>query len=80
LQTDIERGDRYRDVHCGLYGIPGAEWIVDALFRGIDGVAYAQLVCASDLSLRKTLSLYALNDRRRFLRVSDADASWQLAS
>ena len=69
LQSDIERGHRYRDVHLGLFGIPGTEWIVDALFRGIDGVAYAQLMCASDSTLRKTLSLYALNDDRRFLRL-----------
>ncbi len=68
--SSIERGYRYRHVHPGLFGTLGTEWIVDALFRGTDGVAYARLICASDVTLRKTLSVHALNDARRFLRVS----------
>jgi hypothetical protein len=63
----VERGQRYRDVHpCGPLG---TEWIVEALFRGTDGVQYALLVCASDLTLEKTLSVDILNDRSRFQRV-----------
>jgi hypothetical protein len=74
--SSIERGHRYRHVHPGLYCTPGTEWIVDGLFRGTDGVPYARLICALDLTLRKTLSIYALNDRRRFLRVSSHQASF----
>ena len=72
----IERGHRYRHVHPGLYGSPGTEWIVDGVFRGTDGVPYARLVCALDSTLHKTLSVYALNDRRRFLRVSSRQTSF----
>jgi hypothetical protein len=40
-----------------------------AVFRGTDGVVYAQLVCASDLTQQKTQSVHALTDRRRFQRL-----------
>jgi hypothetical protein len=65
----VERGQRYRDAHPGAFGPLGTEWIVEALFRGTDGVKYAQLVSASDLTQQKTLSVDVLNDRRRFRRV-----------
>jgi hypothetical protein len=76
LPSNVERGQHYRDVHPGLYGTPSADWIVDVVFRGTDGVAYAHLMCAADSTLRKTLSLHALNDRRRFLRVLQMSASY----
>jgi hypothetical protein len=44
----VELGHRYRDVHPGAFGASGTEWIVVAVFRGTDGIQYAQLVCASD--------------------------------
>jgi hypothetical protein len=47
----------------------GDKWIVDAVFQGADGVVYAQLVCATDLTQQKTLSVRALTDRRRFQRL-----------
>ena len=65
----VERGQRYRDVHPGAFGPVGTEWIVEALYRGTDGVQYAALVCASDLTRRKTLSIDALNDGEGFQRV-----------
>ena len=68
-QRHIERGQRYRDVRPGPFRTRGTEWIVDAVFPGTDGVPYAQVVCASDLTRRKTLSAHVLNDRRRFQRV-----------
>jgi len=74
--SSIEQGHRYRHVHLGLYGTPGTDWIVEGLFRGSDGIPYARLSCALDVTLRKTLSLYALNDRRRFLCVSSRQASF----
>jgi hypothetical protein len=69
LKQPIERGQRFRDVYPGVFGPTPTEWIVEALFRGTDGVQYAQLVCASDLTLEKTLSVDVLSDRRRFQRM-----------
>jgi hypothetical protein len=65
----VERGQRFRDIHRGAFGSSGVEWIVDALFRGQDGLEYARLVCASDPTQRKSLSVDVLRDRRRFQRV-----------
>jgi hypothetical protein len=65
----IERGQRYRDVSPGRFGALGTEWIVDAVFKGTDGIVYAQLVCASDTTQQKTLSVHALTDRSRFERL-----------
>jgi hypothetical protein len=65
----VERGQRYRDLSSSRFGILGTEWIVDAIFKGIDGIGYAQLVNASDLTQHKTLALDVLGDRKRFERV-----------
>ena len=65
----IERGQRYREVGLRAFGQAADEWIVDDLTTGSDGVEYAHLVCASDLTQRKTLSVAILGDRRRFHRV-----------
>ena len=67
-KQSIAHGPRYRDVSPGRFGALGTEWIVDAVFQGTDRVVYLQLVCASDLTQQKTLSVHALNDRRRFER------------
>jgi hypothetical protein len=66
LKRPIERGQRYCDVHPGVFGASGIEWIVERVFQGTDGVQYAQLVSPSDLTQRKMLSVDVLNDRRRF--------------
>jgi hypothetical protein len=68
-KQSIERGQRYRDISPGRFGALGTEWIVEAVFQGTDGMVYAQLVLASDLTQRKTLSGHALSDRRRFQRL-----------
>jgi hypothetical protein len=68
-RQSIERGQRYRDVHASRLGAFGSEWIVEAVFRGTDGIVYAQLICATDLSQQKTLSVHALTDRQRFERL-----------
>jgi hypothetical protein len=65
----VERGQRYRDLSPGRFGALGTEWIVDAIFQGTDGIQYAQLVNASDLTQRKTLAVDVLGDRKRFERV-----------
>jgi hypothetical protein len=69
LKESVKRGERYHDVHPGAFGRLGTEWIVVAVFQGTDGVQYAQLVRASNLTLEKTLSVDVLSDRRRFQRV-----------
>jgi hypothetical protein len=69
LKESLKRGQRYRDLHPGRPSASGAEWIVEALFRGTDGLRYAVLVCASDLTQRKTLSIDVLSDEERFQRM-----------
>jgi hypothetical protein len=69
----IERGQRYRDVHPGRFGASTTEWIIEAIFTGSDGQQHAQLVCASDSTLQKTLSVEVLADRSRFQRIVAAD-------
>jgi hypothetical protein len=68
-KQSVERGQRYRDVHASRLGAFGSEWIVEAVFRGTDGIVYAQLVCATDETQQKTLSVHALSDRQRFERL-----------
>ena len=65
----VERGQRYRDLSAGRFGVLGTEWIVDAIFIGTDGIQYAQLVNAGDLTQQKTLAVDVLGDRKRFERV-----------
>jgi hypothetical protein len=65
----VERGQRYRDLSAGRFGPLGTEWIVDAIFIGTDGIQYAQLVNASDLTQHKTLAVDVLGDRKRFERL-----------
>jgi hypothetical protein len=69
LNEAVKRGERYREIHPRRTSASGTEWIVEALFRGTDGVQYAVLVCASDLTQRKTLSIDALSDGEDFQRV-----------
>jgi hypothetical protein len=62
-------GDRFRDLQTRLFGTLAIDWIVDDVFTGTDGVAYAHLTSAADVSRRKTLSLAVLNDRRSYVRI-----------
>jgi hypothetical protein len=62
----VERGQRYRDLSTGRFGALGTEWIVDAIFIGTDGIQYAQMVNAADLTLHKTLAVDVLSDRKRW--------------
>lgn len=67
----IATGQRFRDIRPGLFGASGLEWVIEELVTGVDGIAYAHLVCVIDPTQRKTLSLAVLGDRRRFTRVED---------
>jgi hypothetical protein len=69
LEHPVERGQRYRDLCTGRFGVLGTEWIVDAIFQGTDDIQYAQLVNAGDLTQQKTLAVNVLGDRKRFERV-----------
>jgi hypothetical protein len=69
LKESIKRGERYREIRPSRSSASGTEWIVEALFRGTDGVRYAVLLCASDSTQRKTLSIDALSDGEGFQRV-----------
>ena len=69
LKHPVERGQRYRDLSSSRFGVLGTEWIVDAIFRGTDGIQYAQLANASDLTQQKTLAVDVLVDRKRFERM-----------
>jgi hypothetical protein len=69
VKESLKRGQRYRDTHPRRPSASGTEWIVEALFRGTDGERYAVLVCASDLTQRKTLPIDALSDGEGFQRV-----------
>jgi hypothetical protein len=65
--TTLKPGDRLRETAAQLYGRAGAEWIVADVFVGTDGIAYAVVSSVRDPSHRKTLSVAALTDRRRFM-------------
>lgn len=69
MKHSVERGQRYRDLSSSRFGVLGTEWIVDAIFTGTDGIEYAQLVNAADLTQHKTLAVDVLGDRKRFEQV-----------
>jgi hypothetical protein len=58
----IERRQRYRDIHPGIYGPAAAsDWIVENVRSGTEG-RYAHLVSASDPAVRKKLATEVLGD------------------
>jgi hypothetical protein len=69
--NQIALGERFRDVQPSMFARSGLEWIVEDVRVGSDGIEHARLVCASDATERKTLSVSALRDQRRFLRIDE---------
>ncbi len=67
LEPSIKLGQRFRDTKPGLFGRVGPEWVVQATFRGIDGLWHARVYLASDSSHTKTLSTSVLSDRHHFV-------------
>jgi hypothetical protein len=59
-------GQRYRNLHGTLWN---AEWVIDAIFKGTDGLQYADLRSVSDRTEHKTLSLSVFADAKRFVLV-----------
>ncbi len=66
----IAAGQRFRDVQERTFGRPGLEWVVLDCLTLTDGMAYARLVCATDPSRHKTLSVAVLAERSRFQRIN----------
>jgi hypothetical protein len=70
-------GQRYRNIQGALWN---ADWIVDRIFKGTDGIECAGLKSASDPSRRKTLALSVVADTTQFVlveappQVADAEA------
>jgi hypothetical protein len=64
----ITRRTRYRDLQATVFGQLLPEWIVEHVYVAA-GIEHARLVSAANPAERKTLSVSALGDRRRFERV-----------
>ena len=63
----VEAGQRYRSRDTNFLGRAGDVWVVEDVSTASDAMPYAKLAAEADPSLRKTLSIAALIDRRRFL-------------
>lgn len=66
-QTAI--GQRYRNVQVSSWN---AEWVIGAIFKGTDGVQYADLRSVADRTEHKTLALSVVADPRRYVLVDAA--------
>jgi hypothetical protein len=71
----VEKGQRYRAIGEGFLGRPTPVWIVEDVFTNIDTIEYARLVSSADPTMRKTLSVVILSDRRRFARIEETEAA-----
>ena len=71
LKRAVSVGQRYRDLERGQFARPAPDWIVEVIYTGNDGIGHAKLVCASDVFQRKTLSVSALLDPKRFARTDE---------
>jgi hypothetical protein len=65
-------GQRYRSLSVNS---PNAEWLVEAIYKGMDSLEYAYLRRTSDPAHHKSLVLSVLSDKRRFA-VIDIRAQW----
>jgi hypothetical protein len=59
-------GERYHAVDCGLHAQRALVWDVQRQFEGCDKVSYVVLQRADDPTIRKTLAVSVLGDRRRY--------------
>jgi hypothetical protein len=66
-RVTVQVGQYYREVGPAFWGWSMRRWSVERVFIGTDAIEYASLLNALDPSLRKTLSLTVLSDRRRFI-------------
>jgi cephalosporin hydroxylase len=71
-RTAVAVGQRYQEASRGYLGKVSPSWVVEEVFTTpVDMLAYARLACTTDPSLRKTLSIAVLTDRRRFSAATD---------
>ncbi|MDB5410497.1 MAG: hypothetical protein JWL84_5409 [Rhodospirillales bacterium] len=66
-RTDVQIGQRYRAVGTSFLGSPTGVWVVGDIFTSTDSLRYARLVNVPDPTLKKTLAIEVLGDRRRFV-------------
>jgi hypothetical protein len=66
---DVAIGEQFQELGTGYLGKRSAVWVVEGTFKKSDELQYAKLICSSDVSLCKTLSIAVLADRRRFTRL-----------
>jgi hypothetical protein len=59
-------GQRLRDLSPTVLGLRPVELIVGELYTGIDGRQYARLISTTDGSIKKTIAVGVLEDRRRY--------------
>lgn len=63
-------GQRYRDLSITF---PNADWVIDRIFNGKDGLEYVEIRSASDHTRKKTLSVSVVTDTDRFALVQAAN-------
>jgi hypothetical protein len=72
-QHSVESGQRYQEVGSGYLGKAPQVWVVEDTFtNAADRLRYARLACEGDASMRKTLSIAVLTDRRRYSRILES--------
>ena len=73
-RTEVQIGQRYREVGAGIFGQAKPLWIVDDVFTASDSLRYAVLSKVGDPTLRKTLSIQVLSYHQRFVPEPDSSA------
>jgi hypothetical protein len=64
--STVIEGQGYREVRLQLWGNLPPIWVVESVGVGADGIEYANLFCAVEVSLRKKLSTTVLKDKQRY--------------
>ncbi len=62
----VVEGQGYREVGLRLWANLPPIWVVESVGVGADGIEYANLFCATEVSLRKKLSTTVLKDKLRY--------------
>jgi hypothetical protein len=62
----VVEGQGYREVGLRLWANLPPVWVVESVATGADGIEYANLFCAGEVSLRKKLSTTVLKDKQRY--------------
>ena len=73
--TKVEVGGRFRAVSDSLFYPSPTVWTVERIYDGPDGRTHAVVVNNVDPTVRKTFSVTALADAKRYQPVPHADPS-----